>query len=199
MKFSAKIDFPSSLRNLDSLEVVLREDYFSVSAVEFRGKKFTHWLLKVNYFYHALPKLSAWRRASQGTVELEIAKALRIVWRNLHHEATKVWPNQYLWAEIMHKYRDDFDGDFEMGIFGKAEQRMQEEEDKMNLRRDQRAQDRATGRRVAQELRATHSKILARSRVAAPHAAGLRLPREVAPPGPPRLGRLLHVLAGLVD
>ncbi len=165
MRFAPKIDVPSSLRDLDSLRVDLREDYFEVSAVEFRGKRFVHWLLKVNYFYHALPGLSGWRRGAQGTVELEVAKAVRIVWRNIHHEATKVWPNQYLWTEILQQYREDFEGDFERGVFGKAEQRMQEEEDKANLRREQQAEDRLRAKQAVQALRLLHSQLLARSRV----------------------------------
>ena len=165
VKFTTKIDVPSALRNLQSIRVRMREDLFSISVIELRGKKFIHWLLEVNYFYHTLPGLSEWRKSSQGTVELELAKAIRIVWRNIHHEATKIWPNQYLWLEIMHKYRDDFDGDFEMSIFQKADQRMEEEEDKLNEKRQKKYEDREKKKEISEEMRLLHSKIKARNRV----------------------------------
>jgi len=157
---------PSGLRDLDSVQVNIREDFFTVSAIEFRGRKFIHWFLKVDYFYHALPMLSEWRKSSEGRVELDIAKGIKIAWRNIHYQATKIHPNQYLWTDIMFKYREDFDDDFDLGVFAKAEQRQQEEEDKHNDKREKVAADKERAKAVAKELANTAMKIRARIRLA---------------------------------
>ena len=102
---------------------------------------------------------------SQGGVELEFGKGVKIAWRNIHYQATKILPNQYLWIDIMRKYRDDFEGDFEQGVFAKAEQRMEEEEDKYNQAKETAAKDRERIRKVDKALVETAQKIRARSRV----------------------------------
>lgn len=158
-----------SLRDHSSLRVTIREDMFEISALEFKSKKFIHWRLQLNFFYHILPLASGWESVSQGAVELDFAKGIKIVWRNIHHQATKILPNQYLWWEVMHRHKDEFDGDFEQGIFLKADQRIEEEEDKRNDSRDSKAEDKRRAKDLAKALAHTVSKIRARTRVAYCH------------------------------
>lgn len=145
--------------------VTIREDQFQVSAVEFRAGSFIHWNLKLHTFYHIIPGLSEWRKSSQGNIELDLHKGIKIVWRNIHHEATKVLPNQYLWYDILYKYNDDFQGDFEKSIFVKAETRMEEEEEKHNEVQNKLAADRDRGRELKKIIAERYGKMRARSRV----------------------------------
>ena len=141
---------------------------FELSAIEFKVKKFIHWRLQLHFFYHILPMLSFWESVSQGAVELDFAKGIKIVWRNIHHQATKILPNQYLWWEVMHRHRDEFEGDFERGIFSKAEQRMDEEEDKLNDANEMKSEDRKRQKEASKAIAESLSKIRARTRVRLP-------------------------------
>lgn len=166
VKFTPKLDVPTSFRSTETLKVSIREDQFSVSAIEFRWSKFIHWRLNLHFFYHILPKLSDWEVASQGTVELEFTKGVKIVWRNIHHEATKILPNQYLWTEILQKYSDELESDLDLAIFQKAEARIEEEETKKNDEKLRRQQDKQNAVLVDQILAERVGRIKAATRAA---------------------------------
>lgn len=54
-------------------------------------------------------------------------------------DKTLIWPNQYLWWEILNKYRDELEDQY--FIFKRAEEKMQEKEDKMNQDEEKKARE----------------------------------------------------------
>ena len=163
IKFSHKLDTPSSLTNLDTLRVDIGHDHFRVSVLELRQGLCIHWLLHLHTFYHILPGLSEFRVGAQGRVELELEKGIKIAWRNVHYEATKIYANQYIWWEMNRKYADELEGDGY--IFQKAMKRIDEEEDKRYDSGEEVRRDRIRLRELEKEYDSMMRGVRARTRV----------------------------------
>lgn len=147
IKFSPKIDTPSSITDFTSLKVKIKHDSFSVSVLEFSQGFIIHWHLNLHTFYHILPGTSNWALEAGGRLTIELDKGIKIAWRNVHFQATVIYPNQHIWWEILSKYSDELEGD--LYIFDKAEKRIEEEEDKKNLKEEMSSFD----SKYAKELR----------------------------------------------
>lgn len=102
-------------------------DQFEVSLLEFHEHLAVHWKLKLHTFYHILPAPSTYKPSSGNRVELVIRKGVKIAWRNIHYEATVVYPNQYAWYEINKRFSGQLIDD--TYIFKKAQDRIDEKND----------------------------------------------------------------------
>lgn len=124
---------------VQNLKVKFDFDRFSLMALNLEGETPVFFVLNITLNMHIYPQIAEWHWSSQGHVEATMRKGYSVVWRNIHVDKTLIWPNQYLWWEILNKYRDELEDQY--FIFKRAEEKMQEKEDKMNQDEEKKARE----------------------------------------------------------
>ena len=96
-------------------------------------------VLNITLNMHIYPMATEYHYSSLGHVEITARKGFAVVWRNIHVDKTLIWPNQYIWWEILNKYRDQLEDQF--FIFERAEQKIQEKEDNKNAEEEKKKKE----------------------------------------------------------